>query len=230
MHDGRKSYSRGNPSPRYRELLSLYERMHREGNTGQAKSPHDTYTGGSLRPHLPAIRALARRTGTKSMLDYGSGKGMLYKQRNLVLPSGEIIPSVAEYLGVEKIVCFDPGVPEYSSFPLEKFDGVVSTDVLEHCPEEDIPWIVDEIFGAAKKFVFANVASYPAMKTLPNGENAHCTQRSPAWWSKLLGEISARHPGVIYQFEITQKHRGLINKLLGRRWTMSAVTNSQLAN
>jgi hypothetical protein len=223
-------YSRENPSPRYRDLLSHYQRMHREGNTGQAKSADDTYAGGSLRPHLPAIRVLTRRTGAKSMLDYGSGKGMLYKQRNLALSSGETISSVAEYLGVEKIACFDPGVPEYSNFPSEKFDGVVSTDVLEHCPEEDIPWIVGEMFGVAKKFVFANVASYPAAKTLPNGENAHCTQQPPAWWDKLLREISARYPGVIYRFEITEKHRGLFNKLLGRRWTRSAVTNSPPAN
>ena len=225
-----ESHSRDNPSPRYRELLSLYERMHREGNTGQTKSPDETYAGGSLRPHLAVIRALARRTAAKSMLDYGSGKGMLYKQRDLTLPNGETVPSVADYLGVEKIVCFDPGVPEYSSFPLEKFDGVVSTDVLEHCPEEDIPWIVDEMFSAAKKFVFANVANYPAAKTLPNGENAHCTQRSPAWWDKLLRGISVRHTGVIYRFEITEKHRGLFNKLLGRRWTISTVTNSGPAN
>jgi hypothetical protein len=220
------AYSRGNPSPRYRELLSLYERMHREGNIEQAKSPDATFAGGSLRPHLPAIRALVRRTGAKSVLDYGSGKGILYKKRNFVLANGEVVTSVAEYLGVEKIACFDPGVPEYSTFPSEKFDGIVSTDVLEHCPEEDIPWIVGEMFAAAKKFVFANVASYPAEKTLPNGENAHCTQRPPAWWNELLGTISARYSGVIYRFEITEKHRGLFNKLLGRRWTMDTVTNS----
>jgi hypothetical protein len=69
--DGRESYNRHNPSPSYRGLLSLYERMHREGNIRQAKSPEDTYAGGSLRRHLPAIRALARRTGAKSMLDDG---------------------------------------------------------------------------------------------------------------------------------------------------------------
>ncbi|HLL27780.1 MAG TPA: hypothetical protein VKT73_09040 [Xanthobacteraceae bacterium] len=220
------AYSRENPSPRYRELLVHYAQMHRKGNTGQTNSPERTYAGGSLRRHLPAIRALARRTGAKSLLDYGSGKGILYKQRNLALASGEIIPSVAEYLGVEKIVCFDPGVPEFSAFPSEKFDGVVSTDVLEHCPEEDIPWIVELMFTTGKKFIFANVASYPAAKTLPNGENAHCTQRPPAWWSDLLRGISARHPGVIYRFEIIEKHRGLVNKLLGRRWTTSAVENS----
>jgi hypothetical protein len=225
MRDGRESYNRDNPSPRYRDLLAHYVQMHREGNTGQAKRPEDTYAGGSLRPHLPTIHALVRHTGAKSVLDYGSGKGALYKWRDFALSNGEIISSVAEYLDLTRIACFDPGVPEYSAFPSEKFDGVISTDVLEHCPEEDIPWIVNEMFGAATKFIFANVASYPAEKMLPNGENAHCTQRPPAWWRDLLRGISAHHPGITYRFEITEKHRGLLNKLRGRRWTMSAIEN-----
>jgi hypothetical protein len=53
---------------------------------------------------------------------------------------------------------------------------VISTDVLEHCPGKvNVPWIVDEMFGYATRFVFANVAVIPAGKRLPNGENAHCT-------------------------------------------------------
>ena len=42
--------------------------------------------------------------------------------------------------------------------PTGQFDGVISTDVLEHCPEPDLPWILDEMFGAARKFIFANIA------------------------------------------------------------------------
>lgn len=52
---------------------------------------------------------------------------------------------------------------------------MICTDVLEHCPEEDIPWIVDELFAFARKFVYANIACFPARKQLPSGGNAHCT-------------------------------------------------------
>jgi hypothetical protein len=220
-----ENYNRQNPSPRYRELLRLYEQMHREGSAERQKKAEDTFAGGSLRPHLHEIRALVQRTSAKTLLDYGSGKGTLYRQKNIRLKSGEVIPSVAEYLRVQEIACFDPGVPEYAEFPAGQFDAVVSTDVLEHCPEEDIPWIVGEMFAKAKKFVFANVASYPADKVLPNGENAHCTQSPPAWWEGVLEKISAQYPSVLYQFDITQKHHGLLNKIRGRRWTITPIVN-----
>ena len=69
----------------------------------------------------------------------------------------------------------------------------------EHCPEQDLPWIVDELFTYAKKFVFASVAGYPAGKLLPNGENAHCTQLDAAWWKNLFDTAAARHPQVSWE-------------------------------
>jgi hypothetical protein len=56
-------------------------------------------------------------------------------------------------------------------------------------------------------FVFANVACYPAKKTLPNGENAHCTIRPGGFWKALLEASSARHPGVLWEVWI-EENRG----------------------
>ncbi len=220
-------YSRQNPSPRYRDLLGLYQKMHAEGKTQSGAGPSEMYMGRSLLPHLDTIRGLIRKTGARSLLDYGSGKGALYKARNVILKNGTTVPSIQEYLGLDRIVCFDPGVPEHSQFPAGKFDGVVSTDVLEHCPEEDMRWIVSEMFGAANKFVFANVASYPAKKFLSNGENAHCTQQPAGWWKNLLSEISAKNPGVTYHFEI-KEFSGLpefLARVLGKRFKTTAIEN-----
>ena len=50
--------------------------------------------------------------------------------------------------------------------------------------------IVAEIFSYARRFVYVNVACYPAEKRLPNGENAHCTVRPPEWWAKLYGDAA----------------------------------------
>ena len=76
---------------------------------------------------------------------------------------------------------------------------MICTDVLEHCPEDDVPWIVDELFGYANMFVFANVACYPAHKVLPNGENAHCTIQPPEWWERLFGDTAKRHGSVDWE-------------------------------
>ena len=74
---------------------------------------------------------------------------------------------MVECWGVEKVTCFDPGVPELSNLSSARFDIVVSTDVLEHCPEDGLPWIMDEMIGKAERFVFATVTLYPAQKSCP---------------------------------------------------------------
>jgi hypothetical protein len=76
---------------------------------------------------------------------------------------------------------------------------VISTDVLEHCPEDDLPWIVAEMFAFAERFLYATVACFPAKKRLPSGENAHCTIRPPAWWEDLFQRVAASSPGIYWE-------------------------------
>lgn len=201
------SYSRSNPSPRYVSLLNEYKQMHGESER--------MFSGGSLAEHLPEIRKMAARSGAKTLLDYGSGKGALYEIRSSEIKGIGKVESVADYLGVQEIVCYDPAVSEFSTFPDRKFDGVISTDALEHVPEEDMEWVVGEMFAAAERFVFANVASFAAQKNLPSGENAHATQRPPEWWREFLAKISARHPDTSYCFLI-EEHRKVLPGLLGK--------------
>ena len=37
-----------------------------------------------------------------------------------------------------------------------------------------------------------------AAKTMPNGENAHCTLEPPKWWQAIFDEAVAAHPGLRY--------------------------------
>jgi hypothetical protein len=199
-------FSRGNPSPRYRELVALYQRMHVEGIPDQGIKPGNLFAGASIIPHLPMIKTMVMQTQSKSLLDYGSGKGLQYRATGITLRNGERIADIRSYLGVERIVCYDPGVREHATMPDEKFDGVVSTDVLEHCPEQDVAWILEEMFAAASKFLFANIASYPAAKTLPNGENAHCTVRPPEWWNEIILPIAEKYPHVVCKIDISKSY------------------------
>lgn len=198
MAPSEERYTRANPSPRYRELLGFYEHMHRHGDPEAGLDPEDTFDGRSLPPQAPKIAHIISRTGARTLLDYGSGKGKQYAPQTISFGDGTTFDSVAQWWGVESITCFDPGYPEHATLPTGKFDGVVCTDVMEHCPAEDLPWILDEIFGYARKFVFLSVAQYPAVKTLPNGENAHCTIESTEWWGQRFLAASAAHPGVEY--------------------------------
>ena len=193
------SYSRTNPSPRYLELQDLYRTMHRQGEKFLGIQPENEYPGASLMPQVHRIKALVKKTGALTLLDYGSGKGKQYDPMTVRDAAGNEYPGVLDYWDVDQVVCYDPGYAPFSKYPEGKFDGVISTDVLEHCPEEDIPWIVGDLFEFASRFVFANVASYPALQRLPTGENAHCTIKPIAWWRDIIQAVAERHPGVAWE-------------------------------
>lgn len=190
--------SRQHPSTRYQSLLQMYRQMHVEGEKFLGKLPEDTFPGGSLGPHVGHIQGLIRRTGAQNVLDYGCGKGKLYDVRDLPLPEGGVVESIQDFWDVDFVHCYDPAYTPFSTLPSGTFHGVICTDVLEHCPEEDLPWILGEIFGFAERFVFLTIASYPAKKRLPSGENAHITIRPPEWWSDVVGAIAARKPELLW--------------------------------
>jgi hypothetical protein len=200
-------YSRQSPSPRYQELLRYYQEMHEKGAVDQNIAAEKTFDGRSLFKHATNIQKIIEILGARTLLDYGSGKGTQYGPNTIQLPDGRSFPDIPSYWGVETITCFDPGHEPFSQLPEGKFDGVITTDVLEHCPKEDIGWILDEIFGYATDFVYLNVACYAAAKTLPNGENAHCTLEEPDWWSTLFGEQVRKKPGLRFfaAYDVPQK-------------------------
>jgi hypothetical protein len=197
-------FSRDNPSPRYRELLELYRRMHDEGEQFLGLAPEATYPGVSLMPHVRGIKALVKETGAKTILDYGSGKGMQYEPQHFTLDGEGDWDGVLDYWDVDEVRCYDPCYARYSKLPDGKFDGVVSTDVLEHCVPEDVPWIIEEMFSFATRFVYAAIACYPAKSRLPTGENAHCTVRPPEWWNLLFDEVARVHPGVKWRVSLSE--------------------------
>lgn len=196
-------YSRAAPSPRYRRLIAEYQYMHEHGEKRLGIPPELTFAGQSLPRQAPYIKQLIRRTAAQSILDYGSGKGRQYGLQRIVdTESGVDHPDIKSYWGVQEIRCFDPGFAPYSELPSGIFDGVICTDVLEHCPEEDIAWILDELFAFARKFVYANIACLPARKHLPSGGNAHCTIKPVKWWERQIGRAASAKPGLPYEFRL----------------------------
>src|SRR6185295_17457740 len=105
------SYSRAQPSPRYRELLSLYGRMHKEGETRLGIPAQETFPGASLAPHITPIKGWIERTGARTILDYGAGKGLQYRPHKVTIDGRHVADGIAEYWDVDEVVCFDPGYP-----------------------------------------------------------------------------------------------------------------------
>lgn len=141
----------------------------------QYHSKADKYPGNSFRNGYQHITDLIRETQAQTVLDYGCGKGEQYK-----------VQKRHEVWGIGMPTLYDPAVPEFETLPDQMFDGIYSTDVMEHIPEEVIPEVFDWIFNHANKFVFLGISTQPARAILPNGENAHCTVKPISWWADQI--------------------------------------------
>jgi FkbM family methyltransferase len=225
-----RPYSRSNPSPRYRELVALYARMHAEGETRLGIPPEKTFPGKSLERHIVRIKRMVDAAGARSILDYGAGKGFQYRPKKVVVDNRQVAESIAEYWDVDEVRCYDPGYPLHESLPEEQFDGVICTDVLEHVPEEDVAWVLDEIFARARRFVYVNVACFPAQKSLPNGENAHATLRPPEWWAAQLAAQAGKRPELKWELHAAYRDGDRIADLVFPRTAGSAPANSAVTS
>lgn len=105
-----------------------------------------------------------------SVLDYGCGKGALveYFIRNGILAAG-----------------YDPHVFEWQERSDRK-DMLVSTDLLEHIPEEDLDKVFDDMLSYRPRLMFHAISNREATQILPDGTNAHKTVKDAAWWLDKL--------------------------------------------
>ena len=194
-------FSAERPSPRYHELVSQYKRLHQEAQAS-VKGKGQMFEGiVGFAIVAPYVRRFAQKLGAQIMLDYGGGRGAQYRLGEITIGS-ETFESSLEYLGLHRAVCFDPGLDE--AVPSDLFDLVICVDALEHCDRQDLPWIVRSLFQRARLGVFANVASYAAGKTLPNGENAHCTVEDAPWWMGLFRAVANEFPAIAYEVIVSK--------------------------
>ena len=196
-------YTRDNPSPRYLELIGQYQQLHANGSPDHGIEAREMFPGQSLLEHINPLLELTHAFKFKTMMDYGCGKAMLYRPNNdIKLTDGRSFNSLQALLGVD-VTLYDPAYLPYAMRPQEQSDLVVCTDVLEHCSQEDVQWIVDDLFSYAREYLYANIACYPAAKQLPNGENAHCTIEDVEWWRSIVEQVARNHTTVAYRFICT---------------------------
>ena len=169
--------NRLNSSDKYIELLKEYEKLH---DTGPKM-----FNGRSLVKFVPIIKGYIQKHKCKTLLDYGCGKGTLYTN-DFKDVSKEMTQSLPDYWGLESFQLYDPAYSKHSTQPAQRKDIVICTDVLEHIPEEDLGWVVDEIYSYAKKVVFLNVACFKALKHFKDGTNVHVSLFDPEQWLDFL--------------------------------------------
>lgn len=147
--------------------------MHEQGNFGIHGYTDIEWSGRSL---LSLVCTLQRPI---TVLDYGAGAGTY----------AEAVHKVFKWIAVTS---YDPFHPKWRDNPEPGIhDAVNCTDVLEHveleCVDNTLKWIADRCRFMA---CFA-IGLEDANKILPDGRNAHITQKSAKWWSNKLREYFA---------------------------------------
>ena len=119
--------------------------------------------------HLNKVLDLIHSTGSKSVLDYGCGKGTL----------GEKVKDSIEIDWTD----YDPAIR--GKRVKKKCDLVVCTDVMEHVEEEFVDAVLSDI-SELSNVAYVHIACGAAGEILSDGRNAHITQRSIEWWQDMV--------------------------------------------
>ena len=136
-------------------MSPYYQESVRQGTKFQQNNK--SWAGYDVVKYQKKIKDLVDRYRATTILDYGCGKGMQYKEP-LPYASEDNWQTFNEYLGVT-VYKYDPCVPEHSTLPPvgTKFDGVICTQVLNSIPDDDMPWVRDLLEGYATKFCFVGL-------------------------------------------------------------------------
>jgi hypothetical protein len=86
-------------------------------------------------------------------------------------------------------------------------DAVSCLKTLDLLPEEDVPWVIDDLFGRASRFVYASVDTWPRTETLADGTPLTSHAHDAAWWSAHFAAAADRHPGVSWRLALACRGR-----------------------
>ena len=155
------------------QQLALNRALH------QADPRFGSRDGGSgVASSLPLALVRMHESGVcSSVLDYGTGKGLLVERLRRELP------------GSIQVSGYDPAVEIWSERPKNPHDILVCLDVLEHVEIASIDAILQDIKSLTKLFCYVVVDLQPAVKRLSNGSNAHILLAPPEWWISRFSQI-----------------------------------------
>ncbi len=164
-------YKAKNAPASYR-ITQAYEKM-----MATMHETHDRY-GTSGANHASRVfmagAQIVRKFGSCDILDYGCGKETLKYAMEEAFP---ILPKM-------RVLGYDPGIKGKDQ--AKPADIVVCTDVMEHVERECIDAVLSHIANLTRHVAIINVSLIPAVKTLPDGRNAHISLYPKDWWLSYL--------------------------------------------
>lgn len=127
--------------------------------------------GTASKYYAPLVARVINTYQVDRLLDYGAGKGNLLK----TLHSQKLLQRSV------KVQHYEPAVAEWAFEP-DPTEMVACIDVLEHIEPELLDNVLDDLKRVTQRIGAFSVSTAPAMKTLPDGRNAHLIQEDERWW------------------------------------------------
>ena len=112
-----------------------------------------------------------------SVLDYGTGKGLLTERLLSELPRSI------------QVTGYDPAVERWAAKPNGPHDILTCLDVLEHVEISSIDATIREIESLTNLFCYVVVDLLPAVKRLADGRNAHVLLAPAEWWVSRFSQV-----------------------------------------
>jgi hypothetical protein len=140
----------------------------------QQRVLHENADYGVASQHYASLVAtIVGQENVQELLDYGAGKGRLG-------------PTLQEILKRPlKVHQYDPAIAALAAAPAP-CGFVACIDVLEHIEPEFLGNVLDDLRRVTTGIGFFTVHCGPAIKTLPDGRNAHLTQQPVEWWLERM--------------------------------------------
>ncbi len=117
--------------------------------TCSLQAPRNGHSSDLQQEHIEELGAI---TQSRTLLDYSFGPSL-----SLTRSHG---PRVSHY---------NPAFAAPPPAACEAADEVVCTDTLDFLPDEDVPWMLEELFRHARHFVSVSVSTVPYERRLSNG-------------------------------------------------------------
>ena len=137
----------------------------------QAKLHENPNYGIASTYFAPIVDDIIKNFNIKDLLDYGAGKLRLRD-------------SIKEKVNYS---AYEPSNPDYDAEP-EPTEFVTCIDVLEHIEPELLDNVLDDLQRVTIKYGLFTIHTGPAVKTLPDGRNAHLIQQPFTWWQPKIKE------------------------------------------
>lgn len=88
-----------------------------------------------------------------------------------------------------------------------KSDVVHCLDVLEYLPDEDIPWVVSELFSRARHSVTVTMQSSPRPLELASDRHLKARARPADWWQWIMEQAARRYPQLQWKLIVHDRSR-----------------------